>query len=102
MEMWDAYIQLLGAVFSLALAVYTFRLSVFFKGGMLHKPFVIMVPAFLLYAFGAFVDLFALTEAGPEVLHFGHFLTFLAFFALMTYSIYLLYRAWRKIGMGKV
>lgn len=102
MDIWDTYIQLLGAVFSLALAVYTFRLSVFFRGGILYRPFVIMVPAFLLYAVGASVDLFALTEAGPEILHFGHFLAFFIFFALMTYSIYLLYLAWRKIGMGKV
>jgi len=101
MEVWDTYTQALGLVFAVAIAIYTFRLSSFFKEGMLHKPFLLMVPAFVLYAIGAAVDLVALT-GGPEEFHFGHFLSYFGFFVLMTCSIYLLYRAWRKVGMGKV
>lgn len=78
------------------------RLSSFFKGGILHKPFQLMVPAFSLYAIGSFVDLLALLTFIPESYHFVHFIAYLVFFLLTTYSIYLLNRAWRSIGMGKV
>ncbi len=99
-ELWDVYTQMLGTVFSVAVGIYTFRLSSFFKGGMLYKPFLLMVPAFFLYALGSFIDIFALM--GAESLHFGHFFAYLFFFILMTYSIFLLYKAWRNVGMGKV
>lgn len=101
-EIWDTYTQVLGTIFPLAIAIYTFRLSSFFKGGILYRPFQLMVPAFFIYAAGSLVDLFALTGIAPESYHFGHFLAYLFFFVLMTYSIYLLYKAWRTVGMGKV
>jgi len=102
MEIWDTYTQLLGVIFAIAISIYTLRLSSFFREGILHKPFLLMVPAFLLYALGSLIDLIALTGIGPETFHFGHFFAYLLFFLLMTYSIYLLYMAWRKVGMGKV
>ena len=101
-ELWDTYTQVLGTVFPLAVAIYTFRLSSFFKGGMLYRPFQLMAPAFSIYALGSFVDLLALVAVLPESYHFVHFFAYLLFFVLMTYSIYLLYRAWQKLGMGKV
>lgn len=101
-EPWDIYTQVLGIFFPLAVAVYTYRLSRFLRGGILHRPFQFMVPAFLLYAVGSFIDLLPLTGIGPIELHAGHFSAYLLFFVLMTYSIYLLYKAWQKVGMGKV
>jgi len=101
-ELWDTYTQILGTIFPIAVGIYTLRLSAFFAGGILHKPFQLMARAFFLYAFGSFVDLLALTELMPESYHFVHFFTYLIFFSIMTYSVYLLYRAWQKMGMGKV
>lgn len=101
-EIWDTYTQIMSLFFTIAIAVYCFRLSQFFKGGVFYRSFRLLGPAFAIYAFGALADIVPLMGYGPEWIHSIHFFAFAGFFAVTTWSIALFYRAWRQMGLGEI
>ena len=99
---WDLYIQFVSIFFTSAVGVYCFRLSKFFQNGVFYKSFRLLAPAFVVYAFGSFVDILPHLGLVPDYFHAVHFLSYTVSFVLIVYSIYLFYQAWRTMGMGLV
>ncbi len=101
-EYFDGYIQILSVIFSCFLALYTFRLSRFFKKGIFYKSYQLMWPSWLIYAFGSFVDIFPEFDIVPNWYHVFHAISYFLFFILISLSIYRFYQAWKEMGMKDV
>ncbi len=98
----DGYVQILIVIFSSFLTIYTFKLSRFFKNGIFYRSYQLMWPAWLLYTFGSFIDVFAELEIVPTWVHFSHYIIYLFFFILISLSIYRFYQGWKEMGMKEV
>lgn len=99
---FDGYIQILSVFFSFFLAIYTYRLSRFFKNGIFYRSYQLMWPAWLIYALGSFIDIFPEFDLSPNWYHFFHAIAYLIFFILISFSIYRFYQGWKEMGMKDV
>lgn len=61
-----------------------------------------MWPAWVVYAFGSFIDIFAEFELVPDWIHFAHYIIYLVFMIIISQSIYRFYQGWKKMGMQKI